>query len=93
MLWSWNELSSSTAQSSGVISGALSSRGVPMLPPRNTRCPCAFKSSEIMVVVVVFPSEPVTAMILHGQTAKNASISEVSTAPLSFAAASSGVNG
>ena len=46
-----------------------------------------------MVVVVVFPSEPVTATILHGQTAKNASISEVSTAPLFFAPASSGVNG
>ena len=93
MLWSWKELSSSTAQSVLVISGALSSSGVPMLPPRNTRCPCAFRSSEIMVVVVVFPSEPVTAMMRHGQTVKNASISDVRSAPRALAAASSGVKG
>ena len=30
-----------------------------------------------MVVVVVFPSEPVTAMMRHGQTVKKASISDV----------------
>lgn len=43
--------------------------------------PWAFKSSEIMVVVVVLPSLPVTAIILHGQSLKNTSISEVTTAP------------
>ena len=46
-----------------------------------------------MVVVVVFPSEPVTAMMRHGQTAKNASISDVRSAPRALAAASSGVKG
>ena len=52
-----------------------------MLPPSQTRKPCFFSSSEISVEVVVFPSEPVTAMICAGQTAKKASISEVITAP------------
>ena len=47
----------------------------------------------MIVVVVVFPSEPVTAMIGQGHTAKKASISEVSTAPRSFASASCGVKG
>lgn len=36
MLWSWKELSSRTAKSSGCISGTLSSSGAPMLPPRKT---------------------------------------------------------
>ena len=52
-----------------------------MLPPSQTRLPEAFSSSEIRVVVVVFPSEPVTARMGQGQRAKNASISLVSTAP------------
>ena len=47
----------------------------------------------MMVVVVVFPSDPVTAAIRHGQTWKNASISEVTKAPLSLAAVSSGLKG
>ena len=45
------------------------------------------------VVVVVLPSEPVTAMILHGQTAKNASISLVTTAPASRSCLSAGMSG
>ena len=45
------------------------------------------------VVVVVLPSEPVTAMILHGQTAKNASISLVTTAPASRSCLSAGISG
>ena len=64
-----------------------------MLPPTHTRLPAAFSSSAIMVVVVVFPSEPVTAIIGHGQTSKNTSISLVSTAPLSTQAAISGTSG
>ena len=93
MLWSWKELSSSTAQSSAFISGALSSSGVPIFPPSQTVKPRAFNSSEMMVVVVVLPSEPVTATIRQGHTWKKASISEVMRAPRSFAATSSGLNG
>ena len=48
-----------------------------MLPPSHTRLPEAFSISETRVVVVVFPSEPVTPMIWQGQTSKNTSISEV----------------
>ena len=32
-----------------------------MFPPKCIRLPAAFKNSEIIVVVVVFPSLPVTA--------------------------------
>ena len=45
------------------------------------------------VVVVVFPSLPVTAMILQGQTWKKISISEVSTLPFSWAATKGGMSG
>ena len=62
-----------------------------MLPPRRTFTPLAFKSSEIIVVVVVLPSEPVTAIILQGHRSKKTSISEVSTAPFSLKATSSGL--
>ena len=62
------------------------SKGRPILPPRCTVKPCAFKSSEIMVVVVVFPSLPVTAIILHGHSLKKTSISDVTSAPLADAA-------
>ena len=34
-----------------------------MLPPRWTLCPAAWRSRAMMVVVVVFPSLPVTARI------------------------------
>ena len=47
----------------------------------------------MMVVVVVLPSEPVTAMVLQGQTWKNTSISEVMTAPLALACAKAGMSG
>ena len=67
------------------------SKGLPMLPPRCTFTPLAFKNSEIIVVVVVLPSEPVIAMILHGQRSKNTSISEVSTTPFSLNATRSGL--
>ena len=39
-----------------------------------------------MVVVVVFPSLPVTAMMGQGHTSKKTSISEVITLPLALAA-------
>ena len=55
--------------------------------------PWAFKSSEIMVVVVVLPSLPVTAIILHGQSLKNTSISEVTTAPFATALVRCSSNG
>ena len=44
-------------------------------------------------VVVVLPSLPVTARSLQGQTWKNASISEVSSAPRARACSSSGTSG
>ena len=61
-----------------------------MLPPSQTRLPACLRNSAISVVVVVLPSEPVTAMILQGQTRKKASISDVMTAPDRFRATSSG---
>ena len=45
--------------------------------------PAFLRISAISVVVVVFPSEPVTAKISQGQTWKNDSISEVITLPCS----------
>ena len=59
-----------------------------MLPPTWTVLPAAFSSSEMMVVVVVLPSEPVTAIISQGQTSKNTSISEVNVLPRCTAAVS-----
>ena len=64
-----------------------------MLPPSQTVLPSAFKSSEIMVEVVVLPSLPVMAIMWQGQTSKKASISEVRTLPLATAAAISGTSG
>ena len=81
MSMSWKELSSTTARSVSFICRVRGSRGVPMLPPSQTVFPSAFSISEISVVVVVLPSEPVTPMIGQGQTSKNASISEVTSAP------------
>ena len=96
LVWSvisWKEDSSNTATSSGDISPASDSNGLPMLPPRWTVYPAFFSISEIRVVVVVFPSLPVTAMILQGQTWKKTSISEVSTLPFSMAARKGGISG
>ena len=64
-----------------------------MFPPRWTVLPAAFSSSETMVVVVVFPSLPVTAISVQGATRKNTSISEVMTLPRWAAASSSGTSG
>ena len=64
-----------------------------MLPPTHTRLPALFSSSAMMVVVVVLPSEPVTAMMGHGQTWKKTSISLVKSAPRATHAAISGTSG
>ena len=93
MVMSWKEDSSSTAMSPGSMPSTSGSRGRPMLPPTYTLFPAALSSSAMMVVVVVLPSLPVTAMVLQGQTWKNTSISEVMTLPRSFAAISSGTSG
>ena len=45
------------------------------------------------MLVVVLPSEPVTPMILQGQTSKKASISEVNFVPAARSACSSGFSG
>ena len=93
MLCSWKELSSSTAMSSGRMSGVSHSSGCPMFPPRCTRYPAAFSSSERMVEVVVLPSLPVTAITLQGQSERKTSISEVILLPSSCAADKCGSNG
>ena len=76
-----------------LLEAASGSKGRPMLPPTCTLYPAALSSSEIMVVVVVLPSLPVTAMILQGQTRKKTSISEVISAPRSRAASNAGTSG
>ena len=80
---SWKELSSTTAKSSFFIWRHKGSKGVPILPPSQTVFPEAFSISDTSVVVVVFPSEPVTAIRVQGHTSKNTSISEVTFAPRS----------
>ena len=72
---------------------ALSSRGVPMLPPSQTVLPAARSISAMTVVVVVLPSLPVTAITGQGHTSKKTSISEVSLAPCSTAASRPGWSG
>ena len=47
----------------------------------------------MIVVVVVLPSLPVTAMVWQGQTWKKTSISEVTTLPLAWASSSSETSG
>ncbi len=64
-----------------------------MFPPRCTVRPADRNNSAMMVVVVVLPSLPVTAMMGQGQTSKNASISLVSLLPLPMASVSSGRSG
>ena len=93
MVMSWKELSSSTAMSSAFMPPVSDSSGWPMFPPRWTVFPAARSSSAMMVVVVVFPSLPVTARMGQGQTSKKTSISLVSVLPRSTAALSSGRSG
>ena len=75
------------------LSAACGRRGAPMLPPTQTRWPACSRIFAIRVVVVVLPSEPVTAMMRQGQTSKNASISLVSSAPFSRSRRSAGISG
>ena len=93
MVISWNEDSSSTTLSPGSISPASTSSGLPILPPTWTVRPEARRSSAIIVVVVVLPSLPVTAMMEQGQTSKNTSISEVTTPPRARQASRAGTSG
>ena len=85
MVSSWKELNSTTAQSVGRMASAPLSSGRPILPPRWTVCPAASRRRAMMVVVVVFPSLPVTPRMGQGQTWKNTSISEVTTLPQALA--------
>ena len=87
MVSSWKELSSTTAQSPGRIASASPSSGRPIFPPRWTVWPAAWSRRAMMVVVVVFPSLPVTARMGQGQTSKKTSISEVITLPRAAASA------
>ena len=64
--------------------------GLPIFPPTCTVFPSACNIFAIRVVVVVLPSEPVTAKIVAGQISKNTSISLVTAIPLLRAASSSG---
>ena len=68
MSMSWKELSSTTAQSEGAMRPTSGKRGLPMFPPTQTVFPAARSISARRVVVVVFPSEPVTAITGQGQT-------------------------
>ena len=47
--------------------------------------------AALRLVVVVLPSEPVTAVMWQGQYSKNSSISLVTRLPAAFAACSAGV--
>ena len=63
MLMSWKLESSTTASSPGSISARMGSSARPMLPPRCTFLPAAVSMAAMRLVVVVLPSEPVTAVI------------------------------
>ena len=91
MLISWKLESSTTATSVAAMASTTGSNARPRLPPRCTVYPAASNIFAMSVVVVVLPSEPVTATILQGQSRKNSSISLVTSAPASRAATSSGV--
>ena len=91
MLMSWKLDSSTTATASGVTSASWGSSAAPMLPPKKTLRPAASNILEISVVVVVLPSEPVTATISQGQNSKKSSTSLVTIAPAFSAACSSGL--
>ena len=54
-----------------------------MFPPKNVLYPAFFKIAFIKLVVVVFPSLPVTPTILHGHISISISTSVVTIAPLS----------
>ena len=78
---SWKLESSNTATSLSDIVSTIGRRALPIFPPIWTRLPSALSISLIRVVVVVFPSEPVTPYILHGQRSKKVSISDVMATP------------
>ena len=67
--------------------------GVPMFPPKNVLYPACCKIAFIKLVVVVFPSLPVTPIILHGHISISISTSVVTIAPLSASCFNSGLVG
>ena len=85
ILMSWKLDSSTTATSVGATSGSMGSSGAPMLPPRWTVRPAALNISLMRVVVVVLPSEPVTATISQGHRSKKSSTSLVTMVPAAMA--------
>ena len=80
-----------TADHNDIVTCFDSGSAAPMLPPRKTLRPAASIILAMRVVVVVLPSEPVTAMISQGQNAKKSSTSLVTIAPARRAACSSGL--
>ena len=72
------------------MSITLGSSGAPMFPPIWTVWPWALSISAIRVVVVVFPSDPVTPMSFAGHKSKKTSISEVTVTPFARYSASCG---
>ena len=67
--------------------------GFPMFPPRKQFFPEDFNISYIIDVVVVFPSVPVTPIILQGASFNTISISDVIIAPLLAAVTNSSLVG
>ena len=63
------------------------------MPPKKQLYPFAFIISCISVVVVVFPSLPVTPITVLGHNSTHISISVVTSAPLSVSATNSFVVG
>ena len=78
---SWKLDNSSTTISSFCISSIWENNGVPIFPPTQVLYPCSINNLDIIVVVVVFPSLPVTPYIFPLQYLTNSSISEVMYAP------------
>ena len=62
-----------------------------MLPPRCTVRPACCSMAAIRLVVVVLPSEPVTATRMQGHSWKNSSISLVTVLPAAMACCKAGV--
>ena len=74
---SWKLDNSNTTIWFSSISSILENKGVPIFPPTQVLYPWASNNLDIIVVVVVFPSEPVIAYILPLQYLTNSSISDV----------------
>ena len=71
----------------------LVNKGVPIFPPKKHLYPFASNILYINVVVVVFPSLPVTPITVLGESSNTFSISEVNIAPFSTSFTISGMSG